>query len=224
MIRIQYLGHAGFLIEVAGLRLVFDPWIEGNPLADPKTIEPLVGADYVFVTHDHGDHGFQEAVKMCLADQRTTLVGLHQIAIAASEKGVEKVVKGNLGGSVEAGKGVEVFFATAFHSCDLGVPCGFIVKTPELTVYHAGDTAFYSDMKFLKKRYDIEVALLPIGSTFTMGPDEAAMAVAALEPNIVIPMHYNTFDVIEQDPERFKQLVGDRAHVEVLLPGAALEL
>ncbi len=224
MTRIQYLGHAGFQIETASLRLIFDPWIRGNPLAEPKTIEPLTGADYVFVSHDHGDHGFEEAVAMCLADQHTTFVGINEIGNVASDRGVKKVVRGNLGGSTMVGEGVEVFFTIAYHSCDVGTPCGFVVKTPELTLYHAGDTALYSDMKLLSDRYDMDLALLPIGSTFTMGPQDAARAVALLDPKIAIPMHYNTFDVIRQDPGEFRSHVGDRARVEVLQPGAVLEL
>lgn len=224
MIRIHYIGHAGFMIEMPGQRLVFDPWVNGNPAADPNTIEPLVGADFVFVTHDHGDHGFEEAVEMCLADKKTTLVAIHELGLAAEERGVEKVVKGNLGGSTMIGKHTEVFFANAFHSCTLGSPCGFVVKTPELTVYHAGDTSYYSDMKYLARKYVIDLALLPIGSTYTMGPEEAVRAVAAIDPNVVIPMHYNTFDVIQQNPDEFVKQVGDRSRVEVMLPGSTLEL
>jgi len=221
---LHYTGHAGFTVETDVHRLVFDPWIKDNPIADPSAMDTLVGADYVFVTHDHSDHGFDEAVETCLADENTVFVGIHEIGLEASGRGVKNVVRGNLGGSILLDEEMEVFFAIAFHSCRCGVPCGFVVKTPELTVYHAGDTAFYSDMEYLGKRYDIDLALLPIGSTYTMGPREAAWAVARLKPGVVVPMHYNTFDVIKQDPEEFRRLVGDMARVEVLKPGATLEL
>jgi len=218
MVRIRYLGHAGFEVEIAGKTLVFDPWIEGNPMCALKSPDEVARADYIFVSHDHGDHGFNEAVSIC---KRTgaKFVGINELAINAEEQGVGETLRGNLGGSIKT-EDLTLKFVRAYHSCGIGTPCGFVVDVGGFKLYHAGDTDFYSDMEFLGP---VDLAFLPIGSCFTMGPLEASWAVERVSPAVVVPMHYNTFPPIKQDPAEFVALVGGRSDVKVLGVGDSAE-
>lgn len=221
MTRIAFLGHSGFLVEHRGLTLLFDPWIEGNPDSPFPGVTSIERADYIFVSHDHDDHGFAEGV--AIAKQLgARLAAINELARLAAEQGVTATLRGNLGGSIITAD-LTVKFVRAYHSCAIGVPCGFVVDLDDLVLYHAGDTDFFSDMAFLYPK-PIDVAFLPMGSCFTMGPQEAAWAVAKIQPRIVIPMHYNTFPPIRQDPRVFAELVGDLAEVRVLAPGERTEI
>jgi len=222
MLKIKWLGHAAFQIDFGETTVLFDPWITGNPKSPLQSQEDIQKADVVLVTHDHGDHGYDDAIEIC---KRTgaTLVAVHELVVEANARGVENGVGGNLGGEVEV-KGLKIRFARAYHSCNIGTPCGFVVSSPEGTVYHAGDTDYYSDMKVLRKLYEIDVALLPIGSTYTMCPRTAYMCVEKVKPKVVVPMHYGTFPPVEQDPAKFKEIVGDEAEVRILAPGDVTEV
>lgn len=222
MARITHLGHAGIAVETDGRRFLFDPWIDGNPETPFKSVLEAGQADLIFVTHDHGDHGFTEAVKICKSSQ-AVFVGIVDLVHEANRLGVERTAHGNTGGSIEV-DGVQIHFTQAFHTSNIGVPCGFVVKTPGLTVYHAGDTGLFGDMKFIGEFYKIDVAFLPIGSCYTMGVREAAKAVELIQPRIVIPIHYHAFPSIEKDPLEFKRLVGSRAEVRIIKPGESTEI
>ena len=222
MVSVTWIGHSGFIVDTGSLTIIFDPWISGNPkssLGSPNEIEK---ADIVLVSHDHGDHGYDDAIGIC-KKTGAAFVAMNELGIKAEEDGISDVVRGNYGGEVKV-KGATIHYALAYHSAALGSPCGFVVVAPELTIYHAGDTALFGDMALLSKAYDIDLALLPIGSTFTMGPREAAWAVEMLKAKSAIPMHYGTFPPVEQDPEEFVRLVGDKAAVHVLVPGEPLGL
>ncbi len=217
---ITWLGHAAFKAEIGENVIFFDPWISGNPMCPIKDVKEIEKATLVLVSHDHSDHGFDDAVKIC-KNTGATFVGVFELAQEAKKRGVEKIVGGNISGEVKVDD-ITIFFTPALHSSSIGVPCGFVVRTPELTIYHAGDTGFFSEMEDISKLYEIDVAILPIGSTYTMGPKEAALAVEKLKPKIVIPCHYNTFPQIKQDPQEFKRLVGEKCRVEILEPGKSL--
>lgn len=221
MTRIESLGHSGFLVEHRGLTLLFDPWIEGNPVCPCQDTAGIAKADYIFISHDHDDHGFAEGVAIAKR-LGARLVAINELAHLAAEQGVTATLRGNLGGSITT-TDLTVKFVRAYHSCAIGAPCGFVVDLGDLVLYHAGDTDFFSDMAFLYTKA-IDVAFLPMGSCFTMGPQEAAWAVAKIQPRIVIPMHYNTFPPIKQDPKLFIELVGDTAEVRVLAPGERTEI
>ncbi len=229
MARLTFHGHACFDIETGdGTKIWIDPFLSGNPLADigPDAVER---ADYILFTHGHGDHigdGFEIA-------QRTgaMVISTFEIVSFAQEvKGIQNAHPLHIGGGHDFPFG-RVKMTAALHGgavegdesgCYTTLPGGFLITVEGKTVYHAGDTALLFDMQLLKGRVD--VACLPIGDNFTMGPDDAARAVEFIEPQTVIPMHFGTFGLIEQDPEVFKSAVGGRAEVLILKPGESHEM
>ncbi len=220
MARIRWLGHAAFELESAGKTVLFDPWLT-NPKSPVKPEE--VSADVVLVTHDHSDH-LGEAIQIC---KRTgaVFVAIYELATHVSKEGIETIGM-NIGGTVEA-RGIKITAVPAFHSAERGNPMGFVVDTGEVKVYHAGDTGLFGDMALIGELYSPDIALLPIGSVFTMSPLEAAKAVELLKPKIAIPMHYGTFPIIEQDPKEFERLVAQRSpetRVIIAEPGKWIEL
>jgi len=217
MAKIKYLGHAGFQVEVDNKVLLFDPWIDGNPKSPLKSSDEIKRADFVFVSHDHADHGLPEAVKFS-KKLGATFVGMFDLVEKVKKQGVEKAADGNIGGLFDV-DGLKVALTEATHSCDVSSPCGFIVKTSKLTFYHAGDTGLMEEMKQIGELYKPDIAFLPIGSRYTMGPKEAAEAVKLLRPKLVIPMHYATFPILVQDAKEFFEAVGKNAEVKALTPG-----
>lgn len=216
---IRWLGHAAFEIEIGGKLIIVDPFLSGNPLAAKKASE-ITEADIVAVTHDHGDH-LGDAVEIAKATG-AALASLYEVAEAAARQGVKDAVGMNVGGRAEV-RGVEVIVTPAVHT---GHCCGFVFRAGGVSIYHAGDTALFGDMRLIGELYGPDVALLPIGSHYTMGPAEAAIAASFIRPRFAIPMHYNTFPVIEQDPKEFAKLAAERApgvRVVVLKPGEAFE-
>jgi len=228
MPKLTYHGHATFsLLTGEGTRIVIDPWFDGSPVADRKLAD-VTDVDYIFCTHGHDDH-FAEAIPLA---QRTgaQLVSSFEIISFAESQGVENVHAMGIGGGYEFPFG-RVKMTPALHGGHVAgdesgrftaLPGGFLFYLDGSRVYHAGDTALLTDMRLLEG--EVDVALLPIGDNFTMGPDDAVRAVQFISPRVVVPMHYNTFPPIEQDPEEFRKKVGDRARVEVMSPGDELEL
>lgn len=150
------------------------------------------------------------------------MIGIYETALYAEERGV-KAVGGNIGGALKISD-VEVVLTPATHSSTRGSPTGVIVHGRDLTVYHAGDTGLFSEMALIGELYRPDVAMLPIGGHFTMGIREAVKAVELIKPKIAIPMHYNTFPLIQADPEEFKRLVEAKTGVKVVVlkPGGTL--
>lgn len=205
---------------------MFDPWLDDNPVADIGT-EQVTDLDYILATHGHYDH-FDDAIPLALKTG-ATLVGTFEIAAFAELKGVEKTQGMSIGGGLEFPFGYAKM-TPALHGGQVSgdeegkyttMPAGWWLDLNGKRLYHAGDTSLLLDMQLLKGQVDI--ALLPIGDCFTMGPRDAARAVEFIEPKIVVPVHYNTFDLIAQDPAKFAALVGGRAEVRALKPGEALE-
>ncbi|MFW9886512.1 MAG: metal-dependent hydrolase [Candidatus Thorarchaeota archaeon] len=218
-----YLGHASFKIECEERIIFIDPWLSGP--TSPLKAEDVEKADIVLVTHDHGDHGYTEAVEIC-KKTGAYFVAINELALQAQSAGVESVHTLNIGGSVDIDD-IRITLVHAFHSCGIGAPTGFIVNLPCGIVYHPGDTGVFLDMELIGKIYGIDLLFIPVGSYYTCGPEEAAWATKLVRPKAVIPMHYNTFPAIEQDPKEFEVLVSKMASdvkVEVMKPGETIEL
>jgi L-ascorbate metabolism protein UlaG (beta-lactamase superfamily) len=222
--KITYLGHASFKIEEDGKTVFVDPWLTGP--TSPITVDDVDKADIVLVTHDHGDHGYAEALGIC-KNTGACFVAINELAHKAGSQGVENIHTLNIGGSVNIG-GVVVTLVQAFHSSGVGAPTGFVVRFPSGSFYHAGDTGVFASMELFAELYSpIDVALLPIGSYFVMDIHQAALATKLLKPKTVIPMHYDTFPVIEANPEKFKHLVSETSpdtNVVIVKPGESVEI
>jgi L-ascorbate metabolism protein UlaG (beta-lactamase superfamily) len=221
--RIRWLGHSAFEIQLMNKIVLIDPWLDGNPKA-PMRASDIRKADVVCVTHDHSDH-LGDALDIC---KRTgaTFVGVHELSVYAQEKGVEETVGINIGGTVDV-KGIGISMVCAFHSCTRGAPVGFVLKGEGKTIYHAGDTGLFGDMRLIGEIHRPDVALIPIGGYYTMGDREAAEAVKLIKPAVVIPMHYRTFPVLASSAKGFTKIVRKRipeVKVVVLEPGEAYQL
>lgn len=235
MARLTWHGHSCFtLVADDGTRILFDPWLDENPVAEIRT-DQIGELDYLLVSHGHFDH-FGDGLK--LAKQTgAVIVSTFEIASFAQSQGIDNVHPMSIGGGFQFPFG-HVKMTPAMHGGQVAgdetgafttVPGGFLVElpgaagpeSPSRRLYHAGDTALIMDMQLLRGQVDI--ALLPIGDNFTMGPTDAVRAVEFIEPKVVIPMHYNTFDVIRQDPAAFGRAVGERAEVVILEPGKSFE-
>jgi len=219
-LRIKWLSHAAFELHTSKGVVLIDPFLNNNPLAPIKP-EEVREAELVIVTHDHFDH-LGDAVNIA---KRTgaKIVALPELAL--SLEGVETVAI-NMGSYVDI-DGIKVALVQAFHTCSRGFPAGCLVSVDNVTVYHAGDTSLFGDMKLIGELYRPDVALLPIGGYYTMGPREAAVAANLIKPKVVIPMHYATFPVLVQKPDEFlkeMEKVAPEVKVVVLRPGEAYQV
>ena len=220
MAKIRWLGHSGFEIELINKIVLVDPWLDGNPLA-PIRAAAIKKTDIVCVTHDHSDH-LGDAIQIC-KQTGATFIGIYELSVYAQEEGVKETVEINIGGTTDV-KGIRISMVQAFHSSTRGAPTGFIIEAEGKTVYHAGDTSLFGDMRIISEIHRPDIALIPIGDYYTMGPREAAEAVKLIKPSIVIPMHYQTFPVLTPSAEGFIKIVKEKTpevKAIVLKPGEA---
>jgi L-ascorbate metabolism protein UlaG (beta-lactamase superfamily) len=227
MARVTWHGHATCTLETDdGTRVVIDPYFGDNP-SFAGTVDDVERADYILCTHGHFDH-FLDCVPLA---KRTgaTVVSTFEIVSYCRGQGIERVHEMNIGGGYRFPFGY-VKMTPAIHSGTIAgddqglftTACGgFLIDLGRRTFYHSGDTALTKDFELLSGQVD--VAMLPIGDNYTMGPWDAARAVEMIAPDVVIPIHYSTWDVIKQDPAEFRELVGSKARVEILKPGESYE-
>lgn len=222
--KLFFHGHACFEIDTGQGKIIIDPWLKDNPQA---TIEPEdLQVDAILVTHGHHDH-LGDAIAIA-QKSNAPIIAPTELAYYCQNFGV-KTHAMHIGGSYDFPFG-KVKLTPAWHGSAVmedgkliytGTPCGFLLNLENKIIYHAGDTAIFKDMELLGQQNEIEVALLPIGDNYTMGMDDAVLAVKMLKPKIVIPMHYNTFPQIRQNVEYFVEKVRalNLATVVVLNPG-----
>jgi L-ascorbate metabolism protein UlaG (beta-lactamase superfamily) len=224
--RVTWLGHAALSLETNGFNLLVDPFLSGNPAA--SVAPEKVDADYILLSHGHGDHlGDTVAIT-----ERTGALVITNAELTdwLDKKGVRAHGQ-HLGGGFQHPFGY-LKFTLAIHGSGLpdgsygGNPAGFLLTTNDKKkIYMACDTGLFGDMRLIGEE-GIDLAILPIGDNYTMGPDDALRAVKMLKPVQVIPIHYNTFEVITQDPEAWAERVESEtdAKVHVIAPGESISI
>ena len=228
--RITWLGHATVLIQTPqGTNILIDPFIAQNPKY-PKDFVLPANIHFILLTHGHGDH-ISDAVPLA-TKHGSTVVAIYELADFVGGKGVASTIGINLGGTVQLDD-VAVTMVEAKHSAAaqdehgthyVGVATGFVLAvTGGPVLYHAGDTAVFGDMKLIGELYRPEVAMLPIGGHYTMGPKEAALAVRLLGTKTILPLHFGTFPPLKGTPEELAALVDADVQVVRWQPGEAVQ-
>lgn len=231
-IELTYLGHSTFKIKSSGGKvLILDPWIMGNP-ACPEDMKKVDKVDIMAVTHAHFDH-IGDAVTIGIEHQ-PKVVGIYETCVWLNSKGIENISPMNKGGTQEV-DGIKFTMVHADHSCGIqeedgsiiygGEAVGYVVEFENgFRLYHAGDTAVFSDMKLIAEIYKPELAMIPIGDLFTMSPTEASYACRFLQAKYVVPMHYATFPLLTGTPAQLRELTKGIEGLEIieLKPGETL--
>ncbi len=218
--RVQWLGHSCLLIESDGKHVLIDPFLTGNPTAAARPED--VPADVILVSHGHEDH-----VGDTLAIARrtgATVVANYELGNWFTSQGLTKVHGMQHGGGCQVDEAVHVKLTIAFHGSTLpgggygGNPCGFLVTLKDGTrIYDAADTALFGDMKLIGEE-GLDLALLPIGDYYTMGPADSIRAIKLLGPKAVLPIHHNTFPTIRQDVRAWADRVRGETSARAIVP------
>jgi len=230
---ITFWGHACFeFVSPAGEHVLIDPWLTGNPQA-PSGAGEVESLDFILVSHAHMDH-LGDSIDLA-KKHAATVIAMPEVSRYLMRKGLsqEQAIGMNKGGTLTAGS-FRVTMVQAIHSSSLveddqvvygGEAAGFVLRFQNgFSLYHAGDTGVFSDMKIIADLYKPELAIVPIGSHYVMGPEEAVYACELLQPRYVIPMHFGTFPVLTGTPEKFQELMEGLPGVEVLVmkPGETI--
>ena len=236
-VKLTWLGHATFLLEAQGKRVLIDPWLKDNP-ACPDGLKDPGPLDVIAITHGHNDH-MADALELAKKNG-ATVVAIVEIGDWLETNGVEDVRAMNKGGTTEVA-GIKFHMTDAAHSSSFnyeedgkpgwevihgGEAAGFVIELEDgFKLYHAGDTAVFGDMALIRKLLAPDIALLPIGDFYTMGPRSAAEAIRLLGVKTVIPMHYGTFPVLVGTPDELRKEADDVDGLEVvdMEPGDTIE-
>jgi L-ascorbate metabolism protein UlaG (beta-lactamase superfamily) len=223
-----WLGHGTWKVRSArGKEILIDPWVMNNP-ATPETLKTVDKCDVMLITHGHFDH-IHDALEIARRT-RPTIVCNHEISVWLGSKGLdaERIVGANQGGTVDL-DGIKVTLVHAEHSCGItedggivygGNACGLVIEFENgFTIYFAGDTDVFGDMALIAELGRFDVAFLPIGGFYTMGPERAAKAASLLGVQTVVPMHFATFPVLAGRPSQLQELVGNQVKVLDIKPG-----
>ncbi|PWA11128.1 metal-dependent hydrolase [Pueribacillus theae] len=227
--KLSFHGHSIVMIETNGKKILIDPFISGNNQTDLDAGK--VECDVILLTHGHNDH-VGDTVEIAKRND-ALVVATADLATYLGWQGVN-VHPMNIGGAYEFDFG-KVKLTQAFHSSHYtedenknivytGMPTGILFTAEGKTIYHLGDTGLFSDLKMIGEMNDIDLAFIPIGDNFTMGPEDAAVAAEWVGAKTVVPIHYNTFPVIEQDPNQFVQLLKEGIEGKVLKAGESITL
>lgn len=215
-VNVTFLGHAGFLFQADGNTIAVDPFLKGNPVAvhEPASI----GCQHIVLTHGHADH-FGDTLQLA-ADNNATVYAAFEICEFLGSQGVTNTEPMNPGGRVNTDFGwvalTQAFHSSSYEGVYMGMPCGAVINIGGVTIYHCGDTGIFGDMRLLGEIYQPDIACVPIGDRFTMGPELATKAAEMIAPKVAIPVHYNTWPPIEQDPTTFAP---SGVEVKVMNPG-----
>jgi L-ascorbate metabolism protein UlaG (beta-lactamase superfamily) len=234
-VKLTWIGHASFILDTpGGKRALIDPWMTGNPAA-PESLQNPGDVDLILLSHGHSDHT-GDVVRLAKEKSPAAVMCMIELGDYLGSKGVENIIGGNKGGTLSA-EGVSVTLTHAFHSSSYGEEDGTIVYTGEpagliitlengYRIYFAGDTTVFGDMALIGELYKPDLAMLPIGDFFTMGPMEAAKAVELLGVKHVLGMHYGTFPLLTGTPQGLRDELAKRGLgdvvVEELKPGETL--
>ena len=224
-----WIGHGTYKARSAkGKEILIDPWVMGNPAA-PETLKTVDRCDLMLITHGHFDH-IHDAVEIARRT-KPTIVCSHEIGAWLQSKGIdgEKIVASNKGGTVDV-DGIKVTLVHAEHTCGIteengtivygGEACGLVIEFENgFQVYFAGDTDVFGDMALIAELANFDVAFLPIGDFYTMGPERAAKAAKLLGVKTVVPMHFATFPILNGRPDQLQELVGKGVQVLDVKPG-----
>lgn len=224
MVTFKYYGHSCFMLDNGEHKVLFDPFLTGNPKATVKAED--IDCDFILISHAHSDH-LGDAPEIA-GRTGAELVGIPEV-LAICEQRVPGLKQHpmNLGGSINLPFG-RVRMTMAKHSSGVagGIACGYVISMSGLKIYFAGDTALFGDMQLIGRKDEIDYAILPVGDNYTMGLEDAALAAQWLNARHVIPVHYNTWPIINQDVKKYREITEamSRAEVHVVEPGAELEL
>jgi len=223
---LTWLGHSAFRLDADGKRVYIDPFLNGNPKCPESEVTPEK-VDIIAITQAPGDH-LGDTVELSKQHGCTVVAPVELADWLQIKHSLENVLDPNKGGTCEA-QGIRFTLTNAHHSSSnndleyMGEPCGIVVRAEGKSVYFAGDTCVFGDMQLIGRLYKPDLAVLPIGDHYTMGPEEAALALELLGVKRCVPCHYGTFPPLVGRPETLQELAPD-VQVEAIEPGEAVTI